>query len=967
MSTPPTSSPPKAPGLAALPRKYGVRVLTSIGNQESLRALLAFSDLHENLLSREPVASSLDPELLRTERLILIEVLQLLCRRALALTRADSILIALAEGKEFVCCAVAGPSPIPPGTRLNRDSAFLRECLGSGQILRCGDSHADARFEPYVARQLPFRSTVIVPLRGGNQRVGLLQVFAATPHHFSENDVRCLDLLAELVLAALKPGDQDRRFHWLSGVASEVLQRPNSVAAEPIPPAVIATEPVPDLMAEVAASSTVAVEPAPKAATETAANSFVAAEPVSDVTAEVAPNSSVAAESVHEASAQMVAEEIDDWERPGRARVPLVPKVAQNQSRLPAAEGMPARESTFSAASEGAANLSVSAEPHEIDTPAVASDSPSPMAKTVEPETESVAQAQAESAEPTPIEAAAIETESVEPSAQPEVAPPEMLATPLLEKSAAPISIETNASPTPEAQELAPSDLLANNTELANNDDEYPELFAPLDLTLEPEHLPFLASESSEPNQGWAHKTLFHLAARPGLALVSGLLIVVALFSAGAWWGMQEHRSASSTRASNAKSSRGASPLIPSSPNANSDPSLTEDILLTPVPPDKLASLPKITGLRHWSSAEGSTVVIDMEDQVNYEVHRLVSPDRIYFDLHDTSLPRDLQAKSVDVGDPSLSRVRIAQPVAGVTRVVLDTRDGANFSVSMESDPYRLVVDLRQGPKSQVADRRNSSAAPGATASAPLSATTNQPPLPARSGRFRIVLDAGHGGWDLGTIGRQGLVEKDLVLDVTRRLAKLLESRNGVEVLFTRSGDDYIPLDERAFIANQSQADLFVSVHANHSSSTTARGVETYYTNLFSAPGLKEVEKHPDGTFSQNPPVTLSADGLHDKIEESRRLATSVQRSLYAALAAKSPDIRDRGIKDASFVVLTGTTMPSILTEISFVSSPADEHNLQSNEYREQIAEALYKGIARYQETTSKSKLAQLHPIAAAH
>ena len=208
------------------------------------------------------------------------------------------------------------------------------------------------------------------------------------------------------------------------------------------------------------------------------------------------------------------------------------------------------------------------------------------------------------------------------------------------------------------------------------------------------------------------------------------------------------------------------------------------------------------------------------------------------------------------------------------------------------------------------------------------------------------MLDAGHGGWDLGTVGRQGLLEKDLVLDVTQRLGKLLQARLGSEVMFTRQGDEYLPLDQRADFANQAQADLFVSVHANYSSTATARGVETYYTNFFSAPGSKEVEKHTDGTFAQPTPVSLSVGGLHEKIEESRHLAASVQRSLYATLASKSPDIRDRGIKDASFAVLTGTTMPAILTEISFVSSPADEHNLQSEAYRQQIAEALYKGIA---------------------
>jgi N-acetylmuramoyl-L-alanine amidase len=115
------------------------------------------------------------------------------------------------------------------------------------------------------------------------------------------------------------------------------------------------------------------------------------------------------------------------------------------------------------------------------------------------------------------------------------------------------------------------------------------------------------------------------------------------------------------------------------------------------------------------------------------------------------------------------------------------------------------------------------------------------------------------------------------------------------------------------------------------------------------------------------PPVaaSLSADGLHAKIEESRRLAASVQHSLYATLAAKNPDIRDRGIKDAAFAVLTGTTMPAILTEISFVSSPADEQKLRSEAYRQEIAEALYKGIARYQQSTQHPKVAQLQQASA--
>jgi len=234
----------------------------------------------------------------------------------------------------------------------------------------------------------------------------------------------------------------------------------------------------------------------------------------------------------------------------------------------------------------------------------------------------------------------------------------------------------------------------------------------------------------------------------------------------------------------------------------------------------------------------------------------------------------------------------------------------------------------------------------------------------AHAGKFRIVLDAGHGGWDLGTVGRQGLIEKNLVLDVTQRLGKLLRARLGADVVFTRTTDDYLPLEQRADIANQAQADLFMSVHANYSNSANARGVETYYSNFFAAPGSKELDKH-EGEGAAPAMISMSATALQEKISESRRLAANVQRSLYSALVVKSPDIRNRGIKDSAFVVLTGTTMPAILTEISFVSSPADEHNLQSEAYRQQIAEALYKGIARYEESAPHVKVAQLQPTAA--
>jgi N-acetylmuramoyl-L-alanine amidase len=225
----------------------------------------------------------------------------------------------------------------------------------------------------------------------------------------------------------------------------------------------------------------------------------------------------------------------------------------------------------------------------------------------------------------------------------------------------------------------------------------------------------------------------------------------------------------------------------------------------------------------------------------------------------------------------------------------------------------------------------------------------------------RIVIDPGHGGHDTGTIGPSGLEEKDLVLEVGRRLGKLLETRLGAEVVYTRKNDTFIPLETRTAIANQQRADLFISIHANSSQDSGARGVETYYLNFTSSPEALEVAAR-ENAVSEKSIYELQdlvkKIALKEKIEESREFAGDVQESLHSGLAAKSPAIRNRGVKKAPFIVLIGANMPSILAEISFVSNPADEHRLETSEYRQRIAESLYRGIAKYVDGLSGVKVA---------
>jgi N-acetylmuramoyl-L-alanine amidase len=730
------------PGFSA---QAGNRVLESIARRQALPSLLAFSALHEQI-ERSADVPQATADLAQTERFIFDEVLQLLCERAQAITRADGVIVALSQGSAFVCRAASGMMAVERGVHLVPDSKVLKESVESKRICFT-DNCAEPRAELDLSRVLGAGSTVIVPLRGSHAVLGVLQVFAQKPSAFSDDDLRTLDFFAELLLSALKPGDEHRRLNWLADVANSILvPRTNALAA-------------------------------------------IDERPVEDETIEESDLLDTGVAIEHEIAAHTP-------------------------------EALPVIDETFS--------------------------------------------------------------------------------------------------------------------ESRVRDQKLPRRF----LTV----------------------LSFPIASRPGLAGVLALVAVAALFSAGVWWGMLNHvtpsqkSSALVSPQSTNNPPAAASTAAPSVPDHLLDPakSDTESASATPPGTDQLAALPRITGLRHWSSSVGSTVVIDMEDQVPYEVHRLTSPERIYFDLHDTRLASDLDGKSIDVSDSSLTRVRVAQPVAGVTRVVLDTRNGSNFSVSMESSPYRLVVELRDGAKAQTFTPTR----PPAESSRPQSAQTallvpnakrDDDQSKIAAGHFHIVLDAGHGGWDLGTVGHNGLLEKDLVLDVTERLGKLLKSRLGADVIFTRATDDYLPLDQRAEIANQAQADLFISVHANYSKLESARGVETYYTNFFSAPGSREIENRENGSSARPTPVALSASELHDKIEQSRQLAASVQRSLYSTLSTRNPGIRDRGVKDSAFVVLTGTTMPAILTEISFVSSPADVRNLRSESYRQQIAEALYNGISRYE------------------
>ena len=191
----------------------------------------------------------------------------------------------------------------------------------------------------------------------------------------------------------------------------------------------------------------------------------------------------------------------------------------------------------------------------------------------------------------------------------------------------------------------------------------------------------------------------------------------------------------------------------------------------------------------------------------------------------------------------------------------------------------------------------------------------------------RVVIDPGHGGHDTGTIGPTGLMEKDLVLDVARRLGVLVTARLGSEVVFTRSDDTFIPLEERTRIANEKKADLFLSIHANSSQTARIAGSETFYLNFTTSTDALEVaarENAASQTSIHELQTLVQKIALNEKVQESRELAGIIQQALYTNLA-RNRSLKNRGIKKAPFVVLIGAQMPSVLAEIAFLSNPRDE------------------------------------------
>ena len=383
-------------------------------------------------------------------------------------------------------------------------------------------------------------------------------------------------------------------------------------------------------------------------------------------------------------------------------------------------------------------------------------------------------------------------------------------------------------------------------------------------------------------------------------------------------------------------------------------------------PRESNGDTPTLTDIQTSNDENHTRVVVTLDNTVTYDSGRISSPDRIYFDLYKVRLSPPLEGNTVHVGDSLLTSIRAAQNGDGV-RLVLRVDSAKSYLAHMEWNPYRLVIDLYGKPISPVNTAAIKPSSPNPETNKSKPNATIQPrsePKPNHDGQRSltrelglkirgIVIDPGHGGQqDTGAVGVHGLLEKDLCLDVALRLGHLIEQNlPGAEVIFTRKDDTYVPLENRTAIANRANADLFISIHANSSQERGVRGVETYYLNFATSDesmGVATRENASSQSSFRDLQELVKKIARNEKIEESKELATDIQNALSQRLLLVSRNEMNRGVKQAPFVVLVGAEMPSVLSEISFVSNASDERLLRHSDHRERLAEGLYAGIAAY-------------------
>ncbi|MDO9565820.1 MAG: N-acetylmuramoyl-L-alanine amidase [Candidatus Desulfaltia sp.] len=365
-----------------------------------------------------------------------------------------------------------------------------------------------------------------------------------------------------------------------------------------------------------------------------------------------------------------------------------------------------------------------------------------------------------------------------------------------------------------------------------------------------------------------------------------------------------------------------------------------------------------ITGLRFWSNPNYTRIVIDADKETSY-VHRLLrkdpsikKPQRLYVDLKSSILEKNTE-KRIPINDNMLSDTRAGQHTSDSVRVVIDIKSFKTYKIFSLKNPFRIVIDV-WGEDTNAKYKADSKLIPSKqNEKLTASALAKQLAL----GVNTIVIDSGHGGRDYGAPGYlRGVHERNVTLNIGKKLAKTIRENLGCKVIMTRNGNKYLTLEERTAIANTKNADLFISIHTNAARDRRAFGIETFFLNLATDDDAILVAARENATSTKNISdlQTILSDLMQNaKINESSRLAYHVQESMYEHMKKKYSQIKNKGVKQAPFYVLLGAQMPSILIETSFISNPRECKRLIDSKYQEHLCDAIVEGIKSYIKETN--------------
>jgi len=376
----------------------------------------------------------------------------------------------------------------------------------------------------------------------------------------------------------------------------------------------------------------------------------------------------------------------------------------------------------------------------------------------------------------------------------------------------------------------------------------------------------------------------------------------------------------------------------------------------------------EISSLRYHQHPDFIRIVLEIEKIREFYSAELRNPERFYLDVFQAKLNPSLHGKSFGLNSPCVKAFRIAQKSPTTVRLTLDLYPDSKDreEIFYLKNPSRLVIDVY--PKKTIRDssRTSASSKPDDKKSLP-GENPPQPPSPSSSGYSlvrqlglgvkRIVLDPGHGGTDPGCLSRTGLKEKDVVLDISRKLKNILETQGRFEVFLTREGDLGLPLEKRTTFANEKGADLFISIHLNSSPRKKRSGVETFYLNFSPDPAVNELAAKENASSSKNIREMKSIVEKiikNSKYEESRELAEKIHNNLLGHLKKNFGSRDDLGVKGGPFWVLIGSEMPAILVEVSHLSNEKEEKALKTDIYREAVATGLFRGIMDYVKSLGK-------------